>query len=240
MEMKGMKEENKRKEETLNNCRIDLLQLEKEKGQLSAVSYENKALKENCILLEKSLDKFNDCQGRVSILEQSLFKSKETLHDKEEAIVDLQKSNQELKQKAKDANLNLAKEKQEIKRLKIALDASNTFVQKTEEKLAAVKEELNQFQIDHRKLKDEKTKLENIYQGSVDAAAELKILLENKHHMENVLEDRMKTLNAHLQEKNQAIDLIRKEKEHKEIMHTSEINQLNDQIVKMHKHSSER
>ena len=74
----------------------------------------------------------------------------------------------------------------------------------------------------------------------MDAAAELKILLENKRHMENVLEDRMKTLNAHLQEKNHAIDLIRKEKEHKEIMHTSEINQLNDQIVKMHKHSSER
>ena len=235
-----MKEESKRKEETLNNCRIDLLQLEKEKGQLSAVSFENKALKENCVLLEKSLDKFNDCQGRVSILEQNLFKSKETLHDKEEALVDLQKSNQELKQKAKDANLNLAKEKQEINRLKIALDASNTQVQKTGEKLAAVKEELDQFQIFHQKLKEEKTKLENVYQGSVDAAAELKIRLENKHHMENVLEDRMKTLNAHLQEKNQAVDLIRKEKDHKEILHTSEINQLNNQISQIQKHSSER
>ena len=70
MEIKAIKDENKRKEETLNNCRMDLLQLEKEKGQLSAVSFENKALKENCALLEKSLDKFNDCQGRVSILEQ--------------------------------------------------------------------------------------------------------------------------------------------------------------------------
>ena len=240
MEIKGLKEENKRKEETLNNCRMDLLQLEKEKGQLSAVSYENKALKENCVLLEKSLDKFNDCQGRVSILEQSLFKSKETLHDKEEAIVDLQKSNQELKQKAKDGHLNLVKEKQEINRLKIALDASNTLVHKTDEKLAAVKEELNRFQIAHQQLKDEKTNLENIYQGSVDAAAQLKIRLENKHHMENVLEDRMKTLNSHLQEKNQAIDLMRKEKEHKEILHTSEINQLNNQILKIQKHSSER
>ena len=240
MEIKGLKEENKRKEETLNNCRMDLLQLEKEKGQLSAVSYENKALKENCVLLEKSLDKFNDCQGRVSILEQSLFKSKETLHDKEEAIVDLQKSNQELKQKAKDGHLNLVKEKQEINRLKIALDASNTLVHKTDEKLAAVKEELNQLQIAHHQLKDEKTNLENIYQGSVDAAAQLKIRLENKHHMENVLEDRMKTLNSHLQEKNQAIDLMRKEKEHKEILHTSEINQLNNQILKIQKHSSER
>ena len=240
MEIKGLKEENKRKEETLNNCRMDLLQLEKEKGQLSAVSYENKALKENCVLLEKSLDKFNDCQGRVSILEQSLFKSKETLHDKEEAIVDLQKSNQELKQKAKDGHLNLVKEKQEINRLKIALDASNTLVHKTDEKLAAVKEELNRFQIAHQQLKDEKTNLENIYQGSVDAAAQLKIRLENKHHMENVLEDRMKTLNSHLQEKNQAIDLMRKEKDHKEILHTSEINQLNNQILKIQKHSSER
>ena len=240
MEIKGLKEENKRKEETLNNCRMDLLQLEKEKGQLSAVSYENKALKENCVLLEKSLDKFNDCQGRVSILEQSLFKSKETLHDKEEAIVDLQKSNQELKQKAKDGHLNLVKEKQEINRLKIALDASNTLVHKTDEKLAAVKEELNQLQIAHHQLKDEKTNLENIYQGSVDAAAQLKIRLENKHHMENVLEDRMKTLNSHLQEKNQAIDLMRKEKDHKEILHTSEINQLNNQILKIQKHSSER
>ena len=240
MEIKAIKDENKRKEETLNNCRMDLLQLEKEKGQLSAVSFENKALKENCALLEKSLDKFNDCQGRVSILEQSLFKSKETLHDKEEAIVDLQKSNQELKQKARAAIQNLSKERQEVLRLKIAVDASNTLIQKTEEKLAARQEEFNQLQIDHIKLKDEKTKLEKIYQGSVDEAAELKIRLENKHHMENVLEDRMKTLNAHLQEKNQAVDLIKKEKDHKEIMHKSEINQLNNQILKIQKHLCER
>ena len=240
MEIKAIKDENKRKEETLNNCRMDLLQLEKEKGQLSAVSFENKALKENCALLEKSLDKFNDCQGRVSILEQSLFKSKEILHDKEEAIVDLQKSNQELKQKARAAIQNLTKERQEVLRLKIAVDASNTLIQKTEEKLAARQEEFNQLQIDHIKLKDEKTKLEKIYQGSVDEAAELKIRLENKHHMENVLEDRMKTLNAHLQEKNQAVDLIKKEKDHKEIMHKSEINQLNNQILKIQKHLCER
>ena len=240
MEIKAIKDENKRKEETLNNCRMDLLQLEKEKGQLSAVSFENKALKENCALLEKSLDKFNDCQGRVSILEQSLFKSKEILHDKEEAIVDLQKSNQELKQKARAAIQNLSKERQEVLRLKIAVDASNTLIQKTEEKLAARQEEFNQLQIDHIKLKDEKTKLEKIYQGSVDEAAELKIRLENKHHMENVLEDRMKTLNAHLQEKNQAVDLIKKEKDHKEIMHKSEINQLNNQILKIQKHLCER
>ena len=240
MEIKAIKDENKRKEETLNNCRMDLLQLEKEKGQLSAVSFENKALKENCALLEKSLDKFNDCQGRVSILEQSLFKSKETLHDKEEAIVDLQKSNQELKQKARAAIQNLSKERQEVLRLKIAVDASNTLIQKTEEKLAARQEEFNQLQIDHIKLKDEKTRLEKIYQGSVDEAAELKIRLENKHHMENVLEDRMKTLNAHLQEKNQAVDLIKKEKDHKEIMHKSEINQLNNQILKIQKHLCER
>ena len=240
MEIKAIKDENKRKEETLNNCRMDLLQLEKEKGQLSAVSFENKALKENCALLEKSLDKFNDCQGRVSILEQSLFKSKEILHDKEEAIVDLQNSNQELKQKARAAIQNLTKERQEVLRLKIAVDASNTLIQKTEEKLAARQEEFNQLQIDHIKLKDEKTKLEKIYQGSVDEAAELKIRLENKHHMENVLEDRMKTLNAHLQEKNQAVDLIKKEKDHKEIMHKSEINQLNNQILKIQKHLCER
>ena len=240
MEIKAIKDENKRKEETLNNCRMDLLQLEKEKGQLSAVSFENKALKENCALLEKSLDKFNDCQGRVSILEQSLFKSKEILHNKEEAIVDLQKSNQELKQKARAAIQNLTKERQEVLRLKIAVDASNTLIQKTEEKLAARQEEFNQLQIDHIKLKDEKTKLEKIYQGSVDEAAELKIRLENKHHMENVLEDRMKTLNAHLQEKNQAVDLIKKEKDHKEIMHKSEINQLNNQILKIQKHLCER
>ena len=240
MEIKAIKDENKRKEETLNNCRMDLLQLEKEKGQLSAVSFENKALKENCALLEKSLDKFNDCQGRVSILEQSLFKSKETLHDKEEAIVDLQKSNQELKQKARAAIQNLSKERQEVLRLKIAVDASNTLIQKTEEKLAARQEEFNQLQIDQIKLKDEKTRLEEINQGSVDEAAELKIRLENKHHMENVLEDRMKTLNAHLQEKNQAVDLIKKEKDHKEIMHKSEINQLNNQILKIQKHLCER
>ena len=240
MEIKAIKDENKRKEETLNNCRMDLLQLEKEKGQLSAVSFENKALKENCALLEKSLDKFNDCQGRVSILEQSLFKSKEILHDKEEAIVDLQKSNQELKQKARAAIQNLTKERQEVLRLKIAVDASNTLIQKTEEKLAARQEEFNQLQIDQIKLKDEKTRLEKIYQGSVDEAAELKIRLENKHHMENVLEDRMKTLNAHLQEKNQAVDLIKKEKDHKEIMHKSEINQLNNQILKIQKHLCER
>ena len=240
MEIKAIKDENKRKEETLNNCRMDLLQLEKEKGQLSAVSFENKALKENCALLEKSLDKFNDCQGRVSILEQSLFKSKEILHDKEEAIVDLQKSNQELKQKARAAIQNLSKERQEVLRLKIAVDASNTLIQKTEQKLAARQEEFNQLQIDHIKLKDEKTRLEKIYQGSVDEAAELKIRLENKHHMENVLEDRMKTLNAHLQEKNQAVDLIKKEKDHKEIMHKSEINQLNNQILKIQKHLCER
>ena len=240
MEIKAIKDENKRKEETLNNCRMDLLQLEKEKGQLSAVSFENKALKENCALLEKSLDKFNDCQGRVSILEQSLFKSKEILHDKEEAIVDLQKSNQELKQKARAAIQNLTKERQEVLRLKIAVDASNTLIQKTEEKLAARQEEFNQLQIDQIKLKDEKTRLEEINQGSVDEAAELKIRLENKHHMENVLEDRMKTLNAHLQEKNQAVDLIKKEKDHKEIMHKSEINQLNNQILKIQKHLCER
>ena len=240
MEIKAIKDENKRKEETLNNCRMDLLQLEKEKGQLSAVSFENKALKENCALLEKSLDKFNDCQGRVSILEQSLFKSKEILHDKEEAIVDLQKSNQELKQKARAAIQNLSKERQEVLRLKIAVDASNTLIQKTEEKLAARQEEFNQLQIDQIKLKDEKTRLEEINQGSVDEAAELKIRLENKHHMENVLEDRMKTLNAHLQEKNQAVDLIKKEKDHKEIMHKSEINQLNNQILKIQKHLCER
>ena len=240
MEIKAIKDENKRKEETLNNCRMDLLQLEKEKGQLSAVSFENKALKENCALLEKSLDKFNDCQGRISILEQSLFKSKETLHDKEEAIVDLQKSNQELKQKARAAIQNLTKERQEVLRLKIAVDASNTLIQKTEEKLAARQEEFNQLQIDQIKLKDEKTRLEEINQGSVDEAAELKIRLENKHHMENVLEDRMKTLNAHLQEKNQAVDLIKKEKDHKEIMHKSEINQLNNQILKIQKHLCER
>jgi len=82
--------------------------------------------------------------------------------------------------------------------------------------------------------------LEEINQGSVDEAAELKIRLENKHHMENVLEDRMKTLNAHLQEKNQAVDLIKKEKDHKEIMHKSEINQLNNQILKIQKHLCER
>ena len=240
MEIKAIKDENKRKEETLNNCRMDLLQLEKEKGQLSAVSFENKALKENCALLEKSLDKFNDCQGRVSILEQSLFKSKEILHDKEEAIVDLQKSNQELKQKARAAIQNLSKERQEVLRLKIAVDASNTLIQKTEEKLAARQEEFNQLQIDQIKLKDEKTRLEEINQGSVDEAAELKIRLENKHHMETVLEDRMKTLNAHLQEKNQAVDLIKKEKDHKEIMHKSEINQLNNQILKIQKHLCER
>ena len=240
MEVKELKEENKRKEETLNMCRMDLLQLEKEKGQLSAVSYENKALKENCALLEKSLDKFNDCQGRVSILEQTLFKSKEALHDKEEAIVDLRKSNEELKQKAKDANSNLAKERQEITRLTIALDASKSLVQRTEEKVAVLRDELDQFKLDYQKLKDEKTKLEGVYQGSVDAAAELKIHLENKHHMENVLEDRMKTLNAHLQEKNHSIDLIRKEKDQKEILHKSEINQLNNQLLNMQKQSSER
>ena len=240
MEVKELKEENKRKEETLNMCRMDLLQLEKEKGQLSAVSYENKALKENCALLEKSLDKFNDCQGRVSILEQTLFKSKEALHDKEEAIVDLRKSNEELKQKAKDANSNLAKERQEITRLTIALDASKSLVQRTEEKVAVLRDELDQFKLDYQKLKDEKTKLEGVYQGSMDAAAELKIHLENKHHMENVLEDRMKTLNAHLQEKNHSIDLIRKEKDQKEILHKSEINQLNNQLLNMQKQSSER
>ena len=240
MEVKELKEENKRKEETLNMCRMDLLQLEKEKGQLSAVSYENKALKENCALLEKSLDKFNDCQGRVSILEQTLFKSKEALHDKEEAIVDLRKSNEELKQKAKDANSNLAKERQEITRLTIALDASKSLVQRTEEKVAVLRDELDRFKLDYQKLKDEKTKLEGVYQGSVDAAAELKIHLENKHHMENVLEDRMKTLNAHLQEKNHSIDLIRKEKDQKEILHKSEINQLNNQLLNMQKQSSER
>ena len=240
MEVKELKEENKRKEETLNMCRMDLLQLEKEKGQLSAVSYENKALKENCALLEKSLDKFNDCQGRVSILEQTLFKSKEALHDKDEAIVDLRKSNEELKQKAKDANSNLAKERQEITRLTIALDASKSLVQRTEEKVAVLRDELDRFKLDYQKLKDEKTKLEGVYQGSVDAAAELKIHLENKHHMENVLEDRMKTLNAHLQEKNHSIDLIRKERDQKEILHKSEINQLNGQLLNMQKQSSER
>ena len=33
---------------------------------------------------EKSLEKFNDCQGKASALEHSLFKSQENVHDKEE------------------------------------------------------------------------------------------------------------------------------------------------------------
>ena len=239
-EITGLKEENKRKEESLNTCRVDLLQLEKEKGMLSAVSYENRALKENCSLLEKSLEKFNDCQGKVSILEHSLFKSQETVHDKEEKIGDLQKENTELRKKVKDMSRDLSSERQEAQRLKISLEAANKLIERVRNKEISDREELETLNFNIKKLHDEKLLLEKSHQGSIDVAAELKIQLESKHHMENVLEDRMKSLNLHLQDKNQTISLLKKEAGHKEELHRAEIAQMAFKNEKIQKNFSAR
>jgi chromosome segregation ATPase len=239
-EIKALKEENKRKEESLSTCRVDLLQLEKEKGSLSAVSYENKALKENCALLERSLEKFNDCQGKVSILEHSLFKSQETVHDKEEKIAELQRTNNELKKRSKVAQSDLSKEKQEVHTLKIGLESANALIEKAKESEANERGHFEKLCTDFQKLNDEKLKLEKSYQVNIDMAADLKIQLDNRHHMGNVLEDRMKTVNLHLQEKEQALDLMDKDKSHREKLHKSEIAQLNAQMEKAQRHSGER
>ena len=239
-EITGLKEENKRKEESLNTCRVDLLQLEKEKGMLSAVSYENRALKENCSLLEKSLEKFNDCQGKVSILEHSLFKSQETVHDKEEKIGDLQTENTELRKKVKDMSRDLSSERQEAQRLKISLEAANKLIERVRNKEISDREELETLNCNIKKLHDEKLLLEKSHQGSTDVAAELKIQLESKHHMENVLEDRMKSLNLHLQDKNQTISLLKKEAGHKEELHRAEIAQMAFKNEKIQKNFSAR
>merc|ERR1719350_797405 len=239
-EIKGLKEDNRRKEETLNSCRIDLLQLEKEKGLLSAVSYENKALKENCAMLEKSLDRFNDYQSRVSLLEQQVFESKEIIHDKEEKAVDLQKKCQNLNKKTNNLNTELAKEKEEVERLRSLVETGNLMAQKAEEKLKIEIEKNSELIKDLKKMKKEKSNLERNMQSSVDSAAEMKIHLQNKHHMANVLEDKIKTLNVHLKEKSQEIELMKHEQEHKEGLHKCEISQLNAHMSQAQQYSVER
>ena len=177
-------------------------------------------------MLEKSLEKFNDCQGKVSILEHSLFKSQETVHDKEEKIGDLQKENTELRKKVKDMSTDLSSERQEGQRLKISLEAANKLIERARKKEIGEREELETLNLNIKKLHDEKLLLERRHQGSMDMAAELKIQLESKHHMENVLEDRMKSLNLHLQDKNQTINLLKQEAGHKEELHKAEIAQM--------------
>ena len=239
-ELKTLKEENKRKEEALTACRIDLLQLEKEKGQLSAVNYENKALKDNCILLEKNLEKFNDCQDKVSILEHGLFKSKETVHDREEKIMDLQKMINELKFESKNFHSEISKEKQEVQRLNIGLEAADVMIQKAQERDAVERVKYDVLQEELTKIHNEKLMLQKSQQSHEDTIGELKIELESKQHMENVLEDRMITLNLHLQEKNQTISLKNKEAKHKENLHKKEIDQLHLQIGKKQKNFNDR
>merc|ERR1712013_70541 len=85
-EVKILTNEIELKDENLNTLKIDLLELEKDRGTLSAVLFENKALQENCALLEQNLQTLNECQGKVSVLEHDLVKSKETIHEQKDHI----------------------------------------------------------------------------------------------------------------------------------------------------------
>jgi len=75
-ELSKLNEELSLMKQMLKSSNDAIIELEKDKGYLSVVIFENASLKENCAALEEDLKKFSDCKGKLNFIEQELLTKK--------------------------------------------------------------------------------------------------------------------------------------------------------------------
>merc|ERR1711892_264634 len=236
-EVKNLSTENDLKDENLNTLKIDLLELEKDRGTLSAVLFENKALQENCALLEKNLQTLNECQGKVSVLEHNLLKCKETIHEQEDHISIVSKEKVQLKEES--ANLRsklLDKNKELIEKM----DANRHLIENLKRDMDSQISENQELNTQVESLTSNNLDLQTKNAKTNGSVTELKHRIIIKDQKEIILDEQLNTINMSLQERNEEIRIKKQEIEQTQNIHKLEIDHLKIQLSRFEKNFNER
>merc|ERR1711892_1580587 len=236
-EVKNLSTENDMKDENLNTLKIDLLELEKDRGTLSAVLFENKALQENCALLEKNLQTLNECQGKVSVLEHNLLKCKETIHEQEDHISIVSKEKVQLKEES--ANLRsklLDKNKELIEKM----DANRHLIENLKRDMDSQISENQELNTQVESLTSNNLDLQTKNAKTNGSVTELKHRIIIKDQKEIILDEQLNTINMSLQERNEEIRIKKQEIEQTQNIHKLEIDHLKIQLSRFEKNFNER
>merc|ERR1711892_825592 len=236
-EVKNLSTENDMKDENLNTLKIDLHELEKDRGTLSAVLFENKALQENCALLEKNLQTLNECQGKVSVLEHNLLKCKETIHEQEDHISIVSKEKVQLKEES--ANLRsklLDKNKELIEKM----DANRHLIENLKRDMDSQISENQELNTQVESLTSNNLDLQTKNAKTNGSVTELKHRIIIKDQKEIILDEQLNTINMSLQERNEEIRIKKQEIEQTQNIHKLEIDHLKIQLSRFEKNFNER
>lgn len=239
-EVKNLSSENEMKDENLNTLKIDLLELERDRGTLSAVLFENKSLQENCALLEKNLLTLNECQGKVSVLEHNLFKCRETVHAKEEHIEIVTKEKVKLKEEIEILKLELSDKKKELLNSNQEADAKSNLIENLKKDIDSEISKNNEINICVENLDARNLELETKLFKSNQTVTELKNRLALSDQKETIFEDQLTSMNMSLDEKNEEMRIKNHEIEQKQNLHKIEIEHFNIQLTRLEKNFNER
>ena len=236
-EVKNLTNEIELKDENLNTLKIDLLELEKDRGTLSAVLFENKALQENCALLEQNLQTLNECQGKVSVLEHNLVKSKETIHEQKDHITIITKERIDIKEKLAKLEISLSTKQKEYIELS---EANKKLIENLKHDLDFQMKKNDELLKNIDNLKERNSELEMKYCKTNESLIELKNILMLSNQKEMILEEKLNIVDMSLQEKTEEFRIKELEIEQKQDLHKIELHNMTLQLSRLEKNFNER
>eukprot|EP00092_Neocalanus_flemingeri_P013712 GFUD01014789.1.p1 GENE.GFUD01014789.1~~GFUD01014789.1.p1 ORF type:complete len:725 (+),score=179.26 GFUD01014789.1:275-2449(+) len=239
-DVKNLADENEMKEENLNSLRIDLIELEKDRGTLSAILFENKALKENCVILESNLQTLNECQGKISVLEHNLLKCKETINNKENRIEVITNERLDLKEEALILKSELSDKIQDMIKFKQEMEEKGNLIENLKKEKECEKSKNCELDAKIGSIRVENSELESKYLNISATVAELKHLLVVSNQKEIILDEQLISSNLNMQEKNEEMRIKEKEIEQQMNLHTIELEHSNVQLSRLQKNFNGR
>jgi len=229
-ENKNLTDDNKMKDDNLNILKDDLLELEKDRGTLSAVLFENKTLQDNCKLLDEKLRTYVKYEGENFILLKELKSLKDKVQYNGELLTTLEAEKHTLQENISSMTKELIDAKDKAVCFEEMCYTNNmAIVELKKEAEALAKESL---EISHKKEKLEMTysELNDKYFKNTEALSQLKNDLAIMDQKETLSSEMIESLNLDLLKYKEELSIKTNEIEEKKEIHKLELDHKDMQL----------
>ncbi|XP_067128064.1 golgin subfamily A member 3-like [Centruroides vittatus] len=241
-EIASFKKLNKEQESEIEKNKCVILELEKEKGQLTGMNNSHDILRNQILDLEKQI---TSKEKTISYLEQQMQSIVQHREEEESKL----KSRIEIMEKDLQKEKTLIKEllhqkfqekrensllKRQITSLKSGLEKANQIADSRQNEIANINKELNikyEMELKHR---SDMECLQTQYRQKLSALEQLQKEVDEMKGRDPALAEQIKALSWHLNEKNQEIAMLKEQIKNKESRYSEEIKILTNKLQSVH------